>query len=118
MFDMTDVIAGFLDWPAAAIAAIVALAIVIVAPRQARAVVLWFAQYASFLALLLVAIAAGRQGYVTGGAIGRAHELNELGQFYYSVAGAGLGALAGLTVGALVVAMFFVLLEIRDNTKG
>jgi hypothetical protein len=118
MLQLSEAIAGFVDLPAVVAAAVIALAVVAFAPRKARALVLWFAQYAAFVALVLVAIAAGRQGYATGGAIGRSHELNDLGQLYYAVAGAIVGGLAGLTAAALVVALFFVLLEIKDNTRG
>jgi hypothetical protein len=112
-----DVIASIADTPTLVAAAVVALLIVAFAPRQARALVLWFSQYAAFVALLLAAAAAGRQGYVTGGAIGEQQGLNSLGQTYAAVAGALVGGLAGLTVAALVVALLFVLLEIRDNTR-
>jgi hypothetical protein len=113
-----DVIASVADIPTVAAAAVVALLIVAFAPRQARALVLWFSQYAAFVALLLATAVAARQGYGIGGAIGEQQGLNGLDQAYASVAGAIVGGLAGLTMAALVVALLFVLLEIRDNTKG
>jgi hypothetical protein len=113
-----DAIAGLVDRPSVLAAAVVALVVAVYVPRKIRALAIWAAQYAAFVALALAAAIAGRQGYAIGGTIGQAYGLNELGQFYASVAGAIAGGLAGFTAAALVLAVLFVLLEIRENTKG
>ena len=113
-----DAIASLVDRPSVLAAAVVALVVAVYVPRKTRALAIWAAQYAAFVALALAAAIAGRQGYGIGGTIGQAYGLNELGQFYASVAGAIAGGLAGFTAAALVLAVFFVLLEIRENTKG
>jgi len=113
-----DLIVSIIDLPTVAASAVIALFVAAYAPHRMRALVIWIAQYAAFVALVLAAAVAGRQGYAMGGAIGRADGLNELGQLYYAVVGAIAGGLAGLTLGALVFALFFVLIEIKENTKG
>jgi hypothetical protein len=112
-----DTIASLFDWPTALAAAGIALVVTVYA-RPVRALVIWIAQYASFLALILIVAAAGRAGYATGATIGQAQNINEIGQLYYAIAGAVVGGVAGLVGGALVFSVFFVLLEIRENTKG
>ena len=113
-----DAIASLVDRPSVLAAAVVALVVAVYVPRKMRALAIWTAQYAAFVALALAAAIAGRQGYAIGGTIGQAYGLNELGQFYASVTGAIAGGLAGFTAAALVLAVFFVLLEIKENTKG
>ena len=118
MHSSWDTIANLVDTPSVLAAAVVALVVAVYVPRKMRALAIWTAQYAAFVALALAAAIAGRQGYAIGGTIGQAHGLNELGQFYSSVAGAIAGGLAGFTAAAMVLAVFFVLLEIKENTKG
>ena len=61
--------------------------------------------------------AAAHAGYAIGGAIALANGFNQMGQLYYSVAGAGLGVIAGFAGGALLLSPVFVLLEIATNTR-
>ncbi len=110
-----DLLNGIIDTPTALIAAAIALVVVVYAPRGARAVVIWIAQFAAFLAIALAAAVSGRQGYEAGLAMGQ--NIKELGQLYYAVAGAALGGILGLVGAALVMSVFFVLLDIRQNTK-
>jgi glucan phosphoethanolaminetransferase (alkaline phosphatase superfamily) len=111
-----DLLNGIIDAPTALIAAAVALFAVAYAPRRARALVIWITQYAAFLAIALTAAVAGRHGYTAGRAM--AQTTNEMGQLYYGVAGAAVGGILGFVAAALVVSVFFVLMEIRDNTRG
>ena len=106
------------DIPTLVACAVVALLIVAWGPRQARAFVIMVAQYAMFLVLLLITAVAGRFGYVTGTAIGQSYNFSETGQLYYAIAGAAVGGVSGFVAGALVCSVFFVLLEIRQNTRG
>ena len=118
MHSSWDAIANLVDTPSVVAAAVVALVVAVYVPRKMRALAIWTAQYAAFVALALAAAIAGRQGYAIGGTIGQTYGLNELGQFYASVTGAIASGLAGFTAAALVLAVFFVLLEIKENTKG
>jgi hypothetical protein len=118
MLDAADFTASLLHGPTVAVSALVALAVLAFAPRRLRALVIFIAQYTGFFAVVFAAAIAGRHGYGVGGAIGAAQGLNELGRFYAAVAGAAAGGLVGLAIAAPVLAVFFVLLEIRDNTKG
>jgi hypothetical protein len=111
-----ELLNGIIDAPTALIAAAIALFAVAYTPRRARALVIWITQYAGFLAIALAAGVAGRQGYAAGRAM--AQTTNETGQLYYGVAGAAVGGLLGFVAAGLVVSLFFVLLEIRDNTRG
>lgn len=113
-----DLLAGIIDAPTALIAAAIALFAIAYTPRRARAAVIWIAQYAAFLAIVLAAAIAGRQGYAAGIAMAQAQNINDTGQLYYGVAGAAAGGILGLVAAALAVSVFFVLLEIRDNTRG
>jgi hypothetical protein len=112
-----EMIASLFDWPTALVSAGIALFVMVYA-RPVRALVIWIAQYASFLALIFTVAVAGRAGYATGGTIGQTQNINEIGQLYYAIAGAVVGGVAGLVGAALVISVFFVLLEIRENTKG
>jgi outer membrane lipoprotein SlyB len=112
-----DTVAALVDRQTVLAAVGIALIVAAYVPRQTRALALWVAQYAAFVALVLGAAIAGRQGFAIGEGIGRSYGLNELGQFYASIAGAIAGGLAGFTAASLTLAVFFVLLEIRDNTK-
>jgi hypothetical protein len=111
-----DLITGVLDWPTALVAAAIALLAVAYA-RPMRAFVIWIAQYSAFLAVALLTAVGGRHGYATGLAIGQAQNINDMGQMYYAVGGAAVGGLLGLVGGALAASVFFVLLEIRQNTR-
>jgi prolipoprotein diacylglyceryltransferase len=113
-----DLLTEVVDWPTLAIAAVVALLALAYGPRRLRAAVIWIAQYTLFFALVLGTAVAGRIGYVIGGAIGQSYNLNETGQLYYAIAGAVAGGLTGLVAAALLCGLFFVLLEIRENTRG
>jgi hypothetical protein len=116
MIQLWDLLNGIIDAPTALIAATVALLAVLYAPRKARAVVIWIGQYAAFLLAVLAAAVAGRQGYAVG--LTMAQTTNEMGQLYYAVAGAALGGVLGLLAAALLLSVFFMLLDIRENTKG
>jgi hypothetical protein len=113
-----DAIKGFIDTPTLLIACAVALFFAAYAPRGARIVIIWVAQFAAFLALVLGAAVAGRAGYAAGLTSAQAQHVNDVGQLYYAAAGAAIGGVLGLVVGALAVSVLFVLLDIRENTRG
>jgi hypothetical protein len=113
-----DVIQGLVDGPTALAALALLLIFAAYGARRMRALVVFIAQYAAFLALALSAAIAGRHGYTLGLAYGQAQGLNDTGQLYYGVGGAAALGLLGFIAGGLVLAVFFVLLEIRQNTRG
>ena len=118
MFSSWDLIKGIVDWPTALIAAAIALFVVAYSPRRARAFVIWIAQYAAFFAVVLAAGLAGRMGYDAGLAMGQAQNINDMRQMYYAAAGAAAGGLLGFVAAGLAVALFFAVLDIRENTRG
>jgi hypothetical protein len=113
-----ELLTGVLDWPTIVVSAAVALLTLAYGPRKLRAAIIWVAQLAMLFVLVLGTLVAGRLGYTVGGAIGQGYNVNDTGQLYYSIAGAAVGGIGGFVVGALVCALFFVLVEIRDNTRG
>lgn len=112
-----DPIQSHFDLTTVLISAGVALLIVAYSPRRMRALALWIAQYAAFVALVLLAAVAGRLGYAMGAAYGLAYNMNDFGQLNLAIAGAAIGGILGFTAGALVVAVFFALLDIRESTR-
>jgi hypothetical protein len=112
-----DLIRSIIDTPTLVASAVIALVIAGFVPRKTRAAVIWIAQYAAFVGLAFAVVGAGRAGYAIGGAMGLANNFNEFGQLYCSLAGAGIGGIAGFAGGALVLSPFFVLFEIAANTK-
>lgn len=113
-----ELIQGLVDGPTALAALALLLFFAAYGARRMRALVVFIAQYAAFLALALGAAVAGRHGYAVGTAYGQVQGLNDTGQLYYGVAGAAAFGLLGFIAGGLVLAVFFVLLEIRQNTRG
>jgi hypothetical protein len=111
-------IQGFADTPT--VLATVALFLFFVAygGRRIRTLIIFLAQYGALLALAIAAAVAGRYGYAAGAALGKAQGFNETGQLYYGVGGAAAFGLAGFVAAGLVLAVFFVLLDIRQNTRG
>jgi hypothetical protein len=112
-----DLIQSHFDMTTVLISAGIALLIVAYSPRRMRALVIWIAQYVAFVALVFAVAVAGRQGYAMGAAFGQAHGMNELGQFSFAVAGAAIGGLLGFAAAALVLSIFFALLDIRESTR-
>ena len=91
-----DLIVSVVDTQTLAVSALLALLIAGFAARKTRAAAIWIAQYAAFVGLVFATLAAAHAGYAIGGAIALANGFNQMGQLYYSVAGAGLGVIAGL----------------------
>ena len=117
MISSWELINDYVDLTTVLIAAGTALLIVAYSPRRMRAAVIWFAQYFAFVAVVLAAVMAGRQGYAMGTAMGLAQNMNELGQLNFAVAGAAIGGFLGLAAAGLVFSIFFAVLDIRDRIR-
>jgi hypothetical protein len=111
-----DDVQGHLDLTTVLVSVGVAFLIAAYSPRRMRALALWIAQYAAFVALVFLTVVTGRLGYAVGRAFGHSYAMNELGQFNFAVAGAAIGGILGFAAGALMVAVFFALLDIRERT--
>jgi hypothetical protein len=112
-----DEVLGHFDLATLLISALVALLIAAYSPRGMRALALWVAQYAAFVALVLAAAMTGRLGHAIGTALAQAHGMNNFGQINYGIAGAAAGGLLGFAAGALMLSIFFALLDIRERTR-
>jgi len=113
-----ELIQGLADGPTMLAALALLIFFAAYGGRRMRALIIFITQYSAFLALAIGAAVAGRFGYTMGTAFGAAQGYNETGQLYCGVGGAAAFGLLGFIAGGLLLSVFFVLLEIRQNTRG
>lgn len=117
MIPTWDQIQNHADLTTLLVSAGVALLIVAYSPKRVRALALWIAQYAAFVGLVFATAVAGRQGYAMGAELALKHNMNEMGQLNYAVVGAAIGGILGFAAGALLLSIFFALLDIRERIR-
>ena len=111
-----DLLALAIDDPKIIIAFLIVLALAVVFARAIRLAVIWTAQFAALIALVLAVFSAGGAGYFAGKSFQQTHPSASFAQFYPEAA-AVLGAIAGFAAGSLVLSVFFIFLGILSNTR-
>ena len=111
-----DLLALAIDDPKIIIAFLIMLALAVVFAKAIRLAVIWTAQFAALIALVLTVFSAGAAGYVAGRSFQQTNPSASFAQFYPEAA-AVLGGIAGFAAGSLVLSVFFIFLEILNNTR-
>jgi hypothetical protein len=102
--------------PKIIVAFVVVLALAVLFANAVRLAAIWTAQFAALLALVFTIFLGGAAGYFAGTSFQQSHAAAPLANFYPEV-GAALGGVAGFAAGSLILAAFFIFLEILHNTR-
>jgi hypothetical protein len=111
-----DLLLLAIDDPRIVIAFLVVLALALFFAKAVRLAVIWTAQFAALAALVFTVFFAGMAGYFAGASVQQSHAAAPFAKFYPEL-GVALGAIAGFAAGSLVLTVFFIFLEILNNTR-